>query len=358
MIIDNAGLDPETLGGNVAVVAGAGHGIGRETARALARIGAQIVAVDKDAVSGGETVRFIEQGGGSGIFVQADITDTDQVAGVFRESVRVFGKVDIVVDNLAFHQRNHQPDSHPLIDQFLPDILKRRYGVIVVLQTNEVESQVTEKSLQMLINRLNREAPGKGMVSLLAFIADSTPGGEKVDPELASAGLAGAIRFADKFHGVTIDYIAGLSKLGLDSQGQPIIPDEPPAEKASGSAGSIAQALEEVMTDFEAEYERLSILVRPVAKRMFQQGTGLKVDEWRVYAGEMSRVLTTGVPDDVKVAEYLNKLGRLRDYLAKQEIEAPNWFKDPDDLVAVLESLAFRKQVVADLIVALESATR
>jgi 3-oxoacyl-[acyl-carrier protein] reductase len=76
------------LGGKVAVVTGAGSGIGRATARRFAAAGAQVVAVDLDPSRCED-----------GLAVAADVTDADDVARVVQTAVERFGGLDVFHNN-------------------------------------------------------------------------------------------------------------------------------------------------------------------------------------------------------------------------------------------------------------------
>jgi len=65
------------LAGNVAVVTGAGSGIGRATALRFAEEGADVVVADVRPAIGRETVDLIEDHGGNATFVEVDVSDTD-----------------------------------------------------------------------------------------------------------------------------------------------------------------------------------------------------------------------------------------------------------------------------------------
>jgi NAD(P)-dependent dehydrogenase (short-subunit alcohol dehydrogenase family) len=86
--------------GKVALVTGAGSGIGRASALAFAQCGARVVVADVDAAGGAETVRQIEAAGmGDGRFVRADVTNEEQVSGLIATCVEVFGGLDYSHNN-------------------------------------------------------------------------------------------------------------------------------------------------------------------------------------------------------------------------------------------------------------------
>jgi NAD(P)-dependent dehydrogenase (short-subunit alcohol dehydrogenase family) len=86
--------------GKVALVTGAGSGIGRASALAFARAGARVVVSDVDAAGGAETVRQIASAGiGEGCFVKADVTDEPQVEALIASCLRTFGRLDYAHNN-------------------------------------------------------------------------------------------------------------------------------------------------------------------------------------------------------------------------------------------------------------------
>lgn len=87
------------LSGKVALVTGAGSGIGRATAVLLARQGAKVACLGRSADKLEGVVREIEGGGGEAMALGADISDDRAMAGAVGELVGRWGRLDIVLAN-------------------------------------------------------------------------------------------------------------------------------------------------------------------------------------------------------------------------------------------------------------------
>ncbi|MBI2760503.1 MAG: glucose 1-dehydrogenase [Chloroflexi bacterium] len=87
------------LDGKVAIITGAGSGMGRETALLFAREGAHVVAADVADGIGGETVSLIEQAGGTARFVHADVSRAADMKALVQAAVDTFGRLDIMFNN-------------------------------------------------------------------------------------------------------------------------------------------------------------------------------------------------------------------------------------------------------------------
>jgi 3-oxoacyl-[acyl-carrier protein] reductase len=139
------------LSGQVAVVTGGGIGIGRATALALARDGADVALhYHAHADDAAEAVRTIESRGGRALAVKGDLTKSADVARVMSEVERAFGRIDVLVNNaggiLGRHSLVDMPETffHAVMDvnvltMFLcsravaPGMIARRQGAIVNL---------------------------------------------------------------------------------------------------------------------------------------------------------------------------------------------------------------------------------
>ncbi len=89
----------DRVAGKVALVTGAGSGLGRADALALAREGAQVVVTDIDEPSGKAVVAEIEGSGGEAVFLHLDVADPAQWETVVANVRRRFGKLNVLVNN-------------------------------------------------------------------------------------------------------------------------------------------------------------------------------------------------------------------------------------------------------------------
>jgi NAD(P)-dependent dehydrogenase (short-subunit alcohol dehydrogenase family) len=137
----------------VAIVTGAGRGIGVAYAKALAAEGARVCATDiRDTA---RTVDIIRKQGGEAI--AADVTEPGAVAAMVAETIARFGKVDVLVNNAAVFadlERGHFMDISSAdwdrvmtvntrgvfecVKAVVPDMRKRRYGKIINIASGTV----------------------------------------------------------------------------------------------------------------------------------------------------------------------------------------------------------------------------
>jgi 3-oxoacyl-[acyl-carrier protein] reductase len=100
----------QRLAAKVAIVTGAGRGIGAAIARLFAAEGARVVVNARTASQIGETVGAIEKAGGTAHCVTADIGTADGVQGLVDASIAAFGHIDILVHNAGIFPYNPLED--------------------------------------------------------------------------------------------------------------------------------------------------------------------------------------------------------------------------------------------------------
>jgi NAD(P)-dependent dehydrogenase (short-subunit alcohol dehydrogenase family) len=92
-------LDQDKLDGKVAIVTGAGRGLGRTLAEALAQAGANVVASARTMGGIQQTAHAMQQLGRRSLAIAADVTDSDAVNQLVERVVAEFGGVDILLNN-------------------------------------------------------------------------------------------------------------------------------------------------------------------------------------------------------------------------------------------------------------------
>ena len=141
------------IDGRVALVTGAGHGIGRGIAYALAREGARVVVNwSRDEAAAAHTVRRITGAGGQAVAVQADVGEIDQCNELVRRAEDAFGPVEILISNAGIGQPHHivdTPDEEwervinvnlratfALARAVMPSMIEHQYGRVVTISSN------------------------------------------------------------------------------------------------------------------------------------------------------------------------------------------------------------------------------
>ncbi|MDB6156193.1 MAG: 2-keto-3-deoxy-L-fuconate dehydrogenase [Chthoniobacteraceae bacterium] len=136
-----------SLDGKIALVTGAGSGIGAAIAATFARAGARVFVSDRDPVTGIAVVDKIVEAGGLAEFLPLDIGDELQCAEVARKVIEVAGHLDILVNNAGIgHVGTMATTSGADMDRiyaintrgtfnvtkaFFPSMIARSHGVVV-----------------------------------------------------------------------------------------------------------------------------------------------------------------------------------------------------------------------------------
>jgi NAD(P)-dependent dehydrogenase (short-subunit alcohol dehydrogenase family) len=175
--------------GKVALVTGAGRGMGRAVALRLGREGARVVVAELNPAHGAEVADEINANGGTATPVQADVSRVDDVTRLFDETVKTFGTIDILVSNAGIGV------AKPILDYTEAD-WDRQMGVNV-----KGVFFCSQAAARLMIPR--RRGKIVNFASTSAFVSSS-------QPEVAYDTSKGAVRQ------MTISMAAELAPHGIN----------------------------------------------------------------------------------------------------------------------------------------------
>jgi NAD(P)-dependent dehydrogenase (short-subunit alcohol dehydrogenase family) len=327
MLISTGKLTPQLLSGKVALVTGAGGGIGYEACRSLLWLGAQVIAAEINRQNGQESARRLNEefGPDSAYFIHTDVSDEKSIRRLAKEALRHYGKVDIVINNATIASLGAVKDL-PIQDwdtsyrvnlrgpvllarEFIPAMLERKYGVFVCvssLGTAYMGPYESMKTAQVhLAATLDAELENSGVYAFTigpGFVPTNTAltavpklaammglemselsqilKNNTISVEAAGAGFAAAVALADQFHGQETASIAALVAAGIDlPQGD----DTPQVSYTEVECEHILQATQkvhQVLLEQTGGWKERSIFEQQWLIRSFKKYAGMTVEQW------------------------------------------------------------------------------
>lgn len=122
-----------SLKGKGALVTGASRGIGRSVAVSLARAGANVALVGRDALALEETSRAVKAEGVEALILQADVTSAENIEAAVEKACASFGKLDVLVCNAGVQKLKPFLDMKP--DDWRGLIATNLEGAILTMQS-------------------------------------------------------------------------------------------------------------------------------------------------------------------------------------------------------------------------------
>jgi NAD(P)-dependent dehydrogenase (short-subunit alcohol dehydrogenase family) len=393
VLVSKGNFKQDTLKGKVAVVTGAGRGIGFEAARALVWLGANVVIAEVNEENGRAAEASInkEFGAGKVLFVKTDIGnagDIDQLALATQEK---FGKIDIVLNNATVFPMGAVKDTPIdawdlsyrvnlrgpvlLAKKFVPEMLKRCYGVFVCVSSSGAAPymgayEVFKTAQVELANTLAPELEDTGVYAFtigpgISKTPGFSEGGAKVaelmgmtldqlfelnknaqiSPEAAGAGFALAVVQAKKYHGQETSSIQVLREANIPFEEETTLQEtesKPPQEQAQAikpqQKRSVTELYEAVFRTFMEQSEgwkKRNLFERQWVSRDFKKNTGVSIDEMQVKIKTVGEKLKQGActPDCI---EAVNNVAA---YYVHQKEQLRGFEKNPQKLQQNLQTL-------------------
>ncbi|MFD2932218.1 glucose 1-dehydrogenase [Spirosoma flavum] len=154
----------------IAFITGAGSGIGRATALAFASEGAKVVVAEINEKSGRETVGYIQELGGTALFVRCDVAEPEQIDAAIWQTVDTYGRLDIGINNAGIGGKYGR-----FIDQ-----TKEDFDQIMAVNVGSVFYGMQAQIRQMILQQKGYNANG-----------DHYPAGGKIVNVSSIAGVRG-----------------------------------------------------------------------------------------------------------------------------------------------------------------------
>lgn len=384
-LIATGSLPNDCLAGQVAVVTGAGRGIGFEAARSLAWLGARVVIAEVDRQTGKSAAERInaEIGRPCATFIATDVGDERSLRNLARQIDRQFGRVDIVLNNACLVRIGAVDETRVkdwdacyrvnllgpvmLAQLFIPGMKARRSGVFVCVTSKGVAYmgpyEVMKAAQLHLADTLAAELEGSG-VSVFAIGPGlvRTPGAEQFIPriaplygksveefyemnrshilsvEAAGAGFAAAIALADHFYGQEIGSIQALLAAGIEvPTGVVEVKEKQWTEEEWSTAFELSRRLATTLAEQAEGWQKRPVFERQWVIRDFRKNAGMPVEEWLNLLDRLADALQQR--DPAAVAAVHTPVDVLAGYFVHLQEQYTGYEKNPQKLAQTLPIL-------------------
>lgn len=351
LIISKGCLEEKQLLGNIALITGAGGGIGYETARSLIWLGVKVIIAEIDKAKGkkAEIELNREFGDGNALFIHTDIGDEKSVKRLVKRVYRTFGKLDIIINNATItaigavndvgiekwdsSYRTNLRGPVLLVTHFLPEMKKRNSGIIVFVSSSGAAPymgayEVFKTSQVELANTLNAEleetkiitysiGPGlvktetanKAIEELAPLYKKSTEEFYEMSKKIilsveeAGASFAGSVALASQYKGLEIGSIQVLMDMDISISEE----KENTIKKLSEEKKQALILLKDISNTFSEQVE--GWLNRPIFERQwiirdFKKHTGAGTEYFKNQLKEIEKLIETNelsVSNNIKV---------------------------------------------------------
>jgi 3-oxoacyl-[acyl-carrier protein] reductase len=181
------------LSGKIALVTGAGRGIGKAIALRLAELGADLVVNDLDLAIAEETEKEVQALGRKAIALAADVSKTEAVETMFSQAIQAFGKMDILVNNAGIVR-----------DALLIRMKEEDWDIVMKVNLKSAFNCIRTAAKLMMKQRSGRIINISSVIGLMGNVGQANYAASK-------AGLIGLTKSAARelaSRGVTVNAVA------------------------------------------------------------------------------------------------------------------------------------------------------
>lgn len=375
LVISRGNLKENQLKGRIAVVSGAGRGVGYETARSLIWLGTEVIIAEINKKSGVEAERKLNEEFRSekAFFIHIDVSNERSVKNLKAITDKKFGKVDIIINNAinvfvgAVHNvgikewdlsyQTNLKGPIMLTTYFLPGMLERNEGIIVFISSSGAAPYIGAyevfKTAQVeLSNTLAAELEDTGVIaftigpgivqteglmeniSKIAALYGKTveeffkmTESAAISVEAAGAGYAAAVAMADKYRGLEISSFQALTDIGIEIKADIKTVHHLSKEKKD-TAFSLVSSIRKTLLEQSEAWQKRSVFERQWIFRDFKKYTGAAPEYFLSMLSELKKAIkeNEGIPETLIKRLQLQKLA---DYWKHQKELLQGYEKDP-----------------------------
>jgi NAD(P)-dependent dehydrogenase (short-subunit alcohol dehydrogenase family) len=341
LAVEKIGLRPGILEDKVAIVTGAGRGIGKEIAKAFAFLGVKVAVLDVSE-AGAQTSDQITRAGGKAMFVKVDLAEERNIEAAVKQVLERFGRVDILVNNAIVSPVESVEKMSAetwdtaitvnlrapfiLTKTLLPTFIAQKSGIIINMLSSagalppEVGQafmsaySASKGGLAAFTLSLAPEVERSGIRVTGVWIGiTDTPGAREafktlsvyletpfeqfeaamVGPDKVAAVIAYVTVNIEDYHGCTVECEKLMDKLLLTEAAvpqtevlstafvEPKLNTEANLNVLYNEQAQSIQNLLKIIDEIKAGFNQLPFFVRPLANRAFKSKTGANMKEWQ-----------------------------------------------------------------------------
>lgn len=382
------------------IITGAGRGIGETCAKLFAWLGANVVIAEISS-EGNQVAHQIQQNYGNAIFIQTDVSDETSVANMVTQTIEKFGQINLLINNAIKIPVCNVVDMDPalwdsVIDvnlrgtflvskACLPSMLHAQSGTIINMISTDAMPGLSayiasKQGISGFSRSLAAEVSGQG-VRVVAFSPGMvrTPGIESVAQDLAPnlgltvqeflnmplhaaydglmpvehAAIAAvylAKNLTEKYNGEEVNGYEILEEAGIIHSAPSFQAEQPELAKPHLEKNDIFEllhALQIMINEISAEFEKLPIFIRPLARSGFKSKAGLSIQNWQLYIKNLIGIHQSNQTFDEM--ELVKRLTELKTYVECVPAETARFTQDDKFLSEVKKTCLARLTIIQSL---------